>query len=1048
MSERILKALMHLFAILAKVEVGGIVSSARPIVHSFLTQQLSSELVNEYLKVFDNYVEESLKEIRSTTTTKKKKKLSLSSVKILKICAQINEELTQKQKIVVLIRIIEFILAGGEITTEELDIITTVAATFNIDDVEFRRCREFIESPINQIPDNPEILIICPPLTNKSLLPPSVKHISSETIDGQLRILRFPNVNIFILRYLGNSELYLNGQIILNNRIYILTVGSTIRSSKVSPIYYSDILATFLADKVKTKIFYRAENIEYEFAPGQVGIHKLDIYEQSGRLVGIMGASGAGKTTLLNILSGLYPINSGKILINNLDLHKDNEALKGVIGYISQDDLLIEDLTVFQNLFYNAKLCFGQYNDREITKIVLELLQTLGLYEVKDLKVGSPLNKKISGGQRKRLNIALELIREPDILFVDEPTSGLSSRDAENVMDLLKELSLKGKLVFVVIHQPSSDIYKMFDRLIILDQGGYLVFYGNPIDAIIHFKSISHQANYSEGDCPKCGNVNPEQIFNILEGKVVDEYGNLTETRKMSSKEWHESYISKVKSSVEPLLERFRNVQLEVPKSLFKLPSKLKQFSVFITRDILAKLANTQYILLTLLEAPLLAFILAYSIKYFNVDVDVYEGYVFRDNENLPVYLLICVIVMLFLGLMVSAEEIFKDRKILKREAFLNLSRTSYLFSKVIIMFIISVIQTATFILIGNAIIEIKDMFFAYWLILFSTAAFANILGLNISATFNSVVTIYIIIPLIIIPQLLLNGVLVHFSKLNPDISHPNKVPIIGEMMTARWAFEAIAVKQFKDNKFNKEFYPYDKIMSVADFKKNFWIPRMRAKIDRCEANINNPEKQKDVIDDLKLLKNEINKQIIFIKEEIKEERKDETFKNLFKKLRTTAYKLEKFEYIDSLDIKHFTPDVTDKTREYIEATHRYYLDKYNLVYNLKDEIIRDLQKEEKLRQQFIKAKKTYQNKELSDFVRNSKEINRIVEYEGELFQQIDPIYLDPVFSKNIRAHYYAPRKKFFGIYLDTFWVNIIVIWAMSLIFFITLYFDFFKKLI
>ncbi len=89
-----------------------------------------------------------------------------------------------------------------------------------------------------------------------------------------------------------------------------------------------------------------------------------------------------------------------------------------------------------------------------------QVLKNLGLYEIKDIQVGSPLNKKISGGQRKRLNIALELIREPAVLFLDEPTSGLSSRDSENILDLLKELSLKGKLVFVVIHQPSSEIFQ------------------------------------------------------------------------------------------------------------------------------------------------------------------------------------------------------------------------------------------------------------------------------------------------------------------------------------------------------------------------------------------------------------------------------------------------------------------------------------------------------------------------------------------------------------------------------------------------------------
>src|ERR1022692_4397255 len=223
-----------------------------------------------------------------------------------------------------------------------------------------------------------------------------------------------------------------------------------------------------------------------------------------------MGGSGAGKSTLLNLLNGNDIPSSGQVLINGMDLHKEKEALEGVVGYVPQDDLLIEELTVYQNLFYNTKLCFAGYSDEKIAQLVKKLLLDLGLEETSYLRVGNPLKKTISGGQRKRLNIALELIREPSVLFVDEPTSGLSSRDSENIMDLLKELSLKGKLVFVVIHQPSSDIYKMFDKLLILDLGGYPIYYGNPIEALIYFKNAVKHVNANDAQCEVCGTVNPE----------------------------------------------------------------------------------------------------------------------------------------------------------------------------------------------------------------------------------------------------------------------------------------------------------------------------------------------------------------------------------------------------------------------------------------------------------------------------------------------------------------------------------------------------------
>lgn len=152
------------------------------------------------------------------------------------------------------------------------------------------------------------------------------------------------------------------------------------------------------------------------------------------------------------------------------------------------------------------------------------------------------MTKIISGGQRKRLNIALELIREPSIMFLDEPTSGLSSRDSENVIDLLRELTFKGKLIVTVIHQPSSEIFKMFDQMLILDNGGEMVYYGNPVEALVHFKTLDAQIESSVGECPTCGNINPETIFNIIETEVVDEFGRYTGKRKMAPTDWAREY--------------------------------------------------------------------------------------------------------------------------------------------------------------------------------------------------------------------------------------------------------------------------------------------------------------------------------------------------------------------------------------------------------------------------------------------------------------------------------------------------------------------------
>jgi hypothetical protein len=215
----------------------------------------------------------------------------------------------------------------------------------------------------------------------------------------------------------------------------------------------------------------------------------------------------------------------------------------------------------------------------------------------------------------------------------------------------------------------------MFDKLLILDLGGYPIYYGNPVEAVIYFKKQIHHANANESECVTCGNVNPEQIFNIIETKVIDEYGNATLNRKVSPKEWNEYYLREI----DPHLAA--TYMGEIPKSTFKIPNKINQFKVFITRDVMSKLTNKQYLIINFFETPILALLLSYLVRFYNTDA-ASTGYSYSQNENIPAYLLMAVIIALFVGLTVSAEEIIKDRRILKRESFLNLSKGSYLFSK------------------------------------------------------------------------------------------------------------------------------------------------------------------------------------------------------------------------------------------------------------------------------------------------------------------------------------------------------------------------------
>lgn len=1015
MSEKILKALMELFAIIASPE--GNDKDRRSVVLSFLSRQLNQELVKDYIRIFDSYYEKH----QALNVERGNKRIGADSVKVLRICHEINKELAQKQKVIVLVQLFEFVKSnGGEISEQEFAFIRAVADSFYIPNEEYKLIMEFTLNSFEKVPEDRNLLIVN---NNKDNDSDKYKHLYSEYLTGQIWIINIPSAGMYFLRYIGVNELYLNGQIIQQDKVFVLNTGTSIRNHHVKPLYFSDVVSVFKEDLELQRIVFEAEGVSYRFNGGNAGVHDINFCEDSGRLVGIMGSSGAGKSTLLNILNGSMEPMEGRVLINGIDIYKDKVKANGLIGHVSQDDLLIEELTVYQNLYYNTKLCFDHYNEDQIVQSVNSMLQNLGLYDIKDIQVGTPLNKKISGGQRKRLNIALELIREPAILFLDEPTSGLSSKDSENIMDLLKDLTLKGKLVFVVIHQPSSDIFKMFDNLLILDTGGYLIYNGNPVDSIMYFKSKVHQANWADSECHICGNVNPEQIFNIVESLVIDEYGKETRTRKISPHEWYNVY----KSSGMPVKKK-PEIDNPLPAVAFKVPNIFKQLGVFITRDLISKIVNTQYLIITLLEAPVLAFILAFIIKFFNVSETNESGYTLMENSNLPVYLFMSVIVATFMGLTVSAEEIIKDRKILKREAFLNLSWSGYLLSKLTVMMAISAVQALTFVLIGNSILEIKGMFLKYWIVLFSAWTASNIMGLLISDSFKTVVTIYILIPFLVIPQIVLSGVIVKYEKLNPKISSPSKIPFYGEMMTARWGYEALAVEQFMNNRYNEPFYTINKAMSIAEYKKNYWVKNLENKIDYVERDIKRQGEHDKTAAYLRLLRNELSNELPNIQ-----------------KIPIQNVRQIDFPYIEKLTPDQVNQQVIDSTRKFLKTINKIYIRIYNNANEAKDDLIREQEKTPAEKFKFLELKRRYYNEKLAEFVENNTELIRIIEYKGRLIQKSDPIYLDPV-HPFIKAHFYAPRKMFFGHYYSTFWVNIAVIWAYSFLLYVMLYFRALKR--
>lgn len=995
--------MVQLFAVVASVRGAEDMSERRMVVYNFLVAQLNTELANKYITLFDEHYRNSIEQGRRSSN--QYKVISRVSSKVTRIAVEINRELSQYQKYIILVQLYEYLNKGHISYVEQGLVNDVVAEKFNINKEDFALISEFILNTENVT----ERIILSGADNCEDIVEP--KHVFWEDLNGEIHFVYLSNVSLFLFKYFGDRPLEMNGAQIEKGSTYLLRAGNSLRDGISSPIFYNDMMRHVASLTSQTPITFEARNVVYKFNKDTVGLNKFSFESHSGRLVGIMGVSGSGKSTFGYVISGMAEPTQGHVYINNIDIYKNPEAIKGLIGYVSQDDILFEDLTVYDNLYYNARMSFDNLPLPIIKDRIDNILNMLGLYEIRDLKVGNALNKKISGGQRKRLNIALELIREPAIMILDEPTSGLSSHDSENLIEMLKDLTIKGKLIFVVIHQPSSDIFKMFDQLLILDTGGYLIYDGNPVESLSYFKLNLHMLHANDVECRTCGNVNVEQVLNLISLPIVDEYGNNTQTRKVTPKEWYDKFnwgaldISYV-GDPEPL-----------PQITFKTPKRWKQLFLYLKRDVKSKMANLQYLIINFFEAPVLAVLVAMLLRYYNVASGNTE-YSFCDNPNINVYIIIAVIIAFFIGLTVSAEEIIQDRQIVKREKFLNLSRFSYIMSKCMLTAVLSAIQMLCFVVVGNSILEIRGMMFEYWLVLFSTAVAANLIGLILSDSMQKTINIYITIPFMVIPQIVLSGVFVRFDKMNPDLSSPTAVPSYGHIITARWAFEALAVNQYIYNEYESKFYTYHKTKSQSTYFKDYWSPSMKNALDKAlKASLPNTKNEEELQHQLALVKNEI------------------------------YDPLHKFPDIDLpgedlFETSIFGAATHGTLYNYVERIRQYNIARYNKVDKAEDRFRREFSEEE-----LFQLRKDYKNNSLQDFICASGSISEIIyEYNNRFWQKSDAVYQDT--NEGLGAQLFSPYKCFFGMKVDTYVYDVVMLWVQNLILFFVLLTGLFAKLL
>ena len=596
-------------------------------------------------------------------------------------------------------------------------------------------------------------------------------------------------------------------------------------------------------------------DLSLRFKTGDVALDGMSFAASRGEMVCVMGASGSGKSTLLKAICGQSHPTNGAIFLNGQSLYSNLEALRGYVAYIPQDDAFDEHLTILENLDYAASIRSPHLSAKDRQRRIDGKLIELGLSERRDSVVGSSVKKYLSGGERKRLNIGLDMISSADVYLFDEPTSGLSSKDSEHVIEIIRSLS-QNKIVLVTIHTPTSKIFQMFNKAILLDKGGRLVFFGTPQDMLQYFATAEHEQHFGTelGGCPSCGTTRPEFIFDVLEtplrdlsGDIIYEEnskGQLVPARRYSPDYWRDKYESF------RLIQEMRQVSLkQEPPTISPLPSDKKaptrwrdewvRVSTVFRRAFISKLRNRTNLWTTIFEAPVLAALIGFVLRYAEN-----SSYNFASAFHIPTYLFLALVVAMFLGLTNSADDIIRDRTILQRERNLNIHLPYYVLSKFLTLSLFAVIQCVLFLLIGDAILEIRGMFWPYLWFMGTTAVGGVAGGLLISSLVNDAKTASNIVPLVLIHQIILGGALIKYDEMNRNLDfmyvltrdqaakdqqpadermRPQdvEVPFICQLIPMRWSYEAMVVAQAKLNPFTRrQDILTDKIEQLAKQKE------------------------------------------------------------------------------------------------------------------------------------------------------------------------------------------------------------------------------------
>lgn len=608
------------------------------------------------------------------------------------------------------------------------------------------------------------------------------------------RITRLPSGR-FRVEDLGSA----NGTFVDGNRLHgPVEVGVDARVALASLSVRLDVRAGIVRRQYRGDMLLQAERVCVDVpdpsAPdGRKRIlHDVSFTAYPTEFVGLMGPSGAGKTTLMLALNGYVPPAAGRSVVNGMDLYEHYDAFRGNIGYVPQDDIVFPQLTVHESLYFTARLRLPADTSRdEIEARIDHILKVLEIQGTRDLRIGDAVRRGISGGQRKRVNLAQELITEPSLLLLDEPTSGLASEDTINVMRLLRRLADSGKTVLLTIHQPSLDAYRLMDNVLFLLQGR-LVYYGPAWpDSILFFHAEEAQdPRRREELLLDPGNalkpISADQRRAMEASPAAAREQALGQAVQARCQEYVNSDLYREFVYERAAHDSTATVDLGGgSKQKTHRRGMLRQLGILASRNLRIKWQDKLNLGILLIQAPIIATVLAL----------VFAGAAGDALQHLargPAALFLLVASAVWFGCSNAAREIVGEQAIYRRERMVNLMIPSYVLSKYAVLGLLCAVQCLVLLVIAWFPLDLQGSFLGHYAILLLVSWAGLGMGLTLSAFVSSGEAAVALVPLLLIPQIILGGVIMPIHELNPPMK------VLSSAMAARWGLEGVLAVEYE----------------------------------------------------------------------------------------------------------------------------------------------------------------------------------------------------------------------------------------------------------